>query len=219
MAQFECPSMAISEQTKKVLSFSLLALATAVGITFWQNTSAKRAAAERDALLAHFEVISDPFARPKIYRHKSANDFSPFLVQTFHHGEISLVTTSNGQVAFVILHDMSRNVEHQVSILGIKILANDEIFNLRLTLSHFTPDDKFRYHYPPKAWANAPHAETTWQYRNNLILAKLSETVQNDKSDTPYLYRVMEREDEQTLTGDQLKAFKETFRLASLLRE
>ena len=29
----------------------------------------------------------------------------------------------------------------------------------------------------------------------------------------------MEREDEQTLTGDQLKAFKETFRLASLLRK
>lgn len=211
MTQFECSSMAISDQTKKVLLFSLFAICSAVGLFLWHSSTTKRDAAERDTLLAHFEVISDPFARPKIYRHKASKDLNPAYGRKLPHGEISLVTTSNGQVAFMILLEKLSWVP-AAPPLGIKVLANDEIFDLHLSPCLFMSDDKFQYHYPPKV-------ETSWQFRDNLTLAKLSEVIQNDKSDTPYLYRVMEREDEQTLTGDQLKAFKETFRLAALLRE
>lgn len=206
--------MAISVQTKKALLFILVSLATTVGLFLWHSSTTKRDAAERDALLAHFEVISDPFARPKIYRHKASNDLNPAYGRKLPHGEISLVTTSDGQVAFLILQEKFSWVPASPP-MGIKILADDEIFDLHLTPCLFMTDDKFKYLYPPKV-------PSTWQRRDNrdnLTLAKLSEVIQNDNSGTPYLYRVMEREDEQTLTGDQLKAFKETFRLASLLRE
>ena len=211
MAQFECPSMAISEQTKKTLLFCLLGLAWGVGLFFWRSTTAKKDAAEREALLSRFDVISDPFARPKIYRHKSANDFNPAYGRKDEHGEISLVTTSDGQVAFLILQEMLRGLPTAPSY-GIKILANDEIFDLHFSPCLFKQDDKFKYHYPPKV-------ATTWQIRDNLTLEKLTSAIENDRSEAPYLCRVMDREDEQTLNAEQMKAFKETFRLASLLRK
>jgi hypothetical protein len=211
MAQFDCPSMAISDQTKKVLLFSLIAISSAVGLFLWHSSTTKRDAAERDTLLAHFEVISDPFARPKIYRHKASNDLNPTYGRKLPHGEISLVTTSDGQVAFLILQEKLSWVPGSPP-MGIKILANDEIFELHLSPCLFMPDDKFKYHYPPKV-------ATTWQFRDLLTLEKLTSAIESDQSGAPYLYRVMEREDEQTLTGDQLKAFKETFGLASLLRK
>jgi hypothetical protein len=211
MAQFDCPSMAISDQTKKVLLFSLIAISSAVGLFLWHSSTTKRDAAERDTLLAHFEVISDPFARPKIYRHKSANDFNPTYGRKNEHGEISLVTTSDGQVAFLILQEKIRWLPAAPS-QGIKILANDEIFDLHLSPCLFSSDDKFKYNYPPKV-------ASTWQFRDYVTLEKLADAIERDRSGAPYLYRVMDREDEQTLDADQLKAFKETFRLASLLRK
>jgi hypothetical protein len=203
--------MAISAQTKKALLFILVSLATTVGLYLWHSSVAKQAEAERSALLAHFEVISDPFARPKIYRHKASNDLNPAFGRKLPHGEISLVTTSDGQVAFLILQEKLSWVP-AAPPMGIKILANDEIFDLHLSPCLFMPDDKFKYHYPPKV-------ATSWQFRDFLTLEKLTSAIERDRSEAPYLYRVMDREDEQTLTGDQLKAFKETFRLASLLRK
>ena len=211
MTQFECSSMAISDQTKKVLLFILVSLATTVGLYLWHSSVAKQDEAERAALLAHFEVISDPFARPKIYRHKASNDLNPAYGRKLPHGEISLVTTSDGQVTFLILQEKLSWVP-AAPPMGIKILANDEIFDLHLSPCLFMPDDKFKYHYPPKV-------ATSWQFRDFLTLEKLTSAIERDRSETPYLYRVMDREDEQSLTGDQLKAFKETFRLASLLRK
>ena len=203
--------MPISVQTKKTLLFCLLGLAWGVGLFFWRSTTAKKDAAEREALLSRFDVISDPFARPKIYRHKSANDFNPAYGRKDEHGEISLVTTSDGQVAFLILQEKLRWLPAAPS-QGIKILANDEIFDLNLSPCLFASDDKFKYHYPPKV-------ATTWQIRDNLTLEKLTSAIENDRSEAPYLCRVMDREDEQTLNAEQMKAFKETFRLASLLRK
>ena len=211
MTQFECSSMAISDQTKKVLLFILVSLATTVGLYLWHSSLAKQDEAERAALLAHFEVISDPFARPKIYRHKASNDLNPAYGRKLPHGEISLVTTSDGQVAFLILQEKLSWVPASPP-MGIKILANDEIFDLHLSPCLFMPDDKFKYLYPPKV-------ASTWQFRDYVTLEKLAAAIESDRSEAPYLCRVMEREDEQTLTGDQLKAFKETFRLASLLRK
>ena len=203
--------MAISVQTKKALLFILVSLATTVGLYLWQSSVAKQNEAERAALLARFDMISDPFARPKIYRHKSANDFNPAYGRKNEHGEISLVTTSDGQVAFLILQEKIRWLPAAPS-QGIKILANDEIFDLHLSPCLFSSDDKFKYNYPPKV-------ASTWQFRDYVTLEKLAAAIERDRSGAPYLYRVMDREDEQTLDADQLKAFKETFRLASLLRK
>jgi hypothetical protein len=203
--------MAISAQTKKALLFILVSLATTVGLYLWHSSVAKQNEAERAALLARFDVISDPFARPKIYRHKSANDFNPTYGRKNEHGEISLVTTSDGQVAFLILQEKIRWLPAAPS-QGIKILANDEIFDLHLSPCLFSSDDKFKYNYPPKV-------ASTWQFRDYVTLEKLAAAIERDRSGAPYLYRVMDREDEQTLDADQLKGFKETFRLASLLRK
>lgn len=202
--------MAIILQSRKTILFCLLGLAWGVGIFLWLYVSAQRDVAERESLFARFDVISDPFARPKIYRHKSANNFNPAMGAKHEHGEISLVTTSEGQVVFLILQEKLR-WSPTAPILGIKILVNDEIFDLRLSPCLFMPDDKFKYHSPPKVISPT-------QSRENLTMAKLAEAIESDKSEAPYLYRVMDREDEQTLNADQLKAFKETFRLASLLR-
>jgi len=203
--------MAIRDQTKKVLLFGLVAISSAIGLFLWHSSITKRDAAERAALLDRFEVISDPFARPKLYRHKASNDLNPAYARQLPEGEICLVTTSDGQVAFLRLQAKQTWVPGSSS-MGIKILADDEIFDLHLTPCLFMSEDKFKYHYPPKV-------ATTWQSRDNLTLGRLAETIRKDRSDAPYLYRVMEREDEQVLGGEQLKAFKETFRLASLLRE
>lgn len=203
--------MAISVQTKKALLFILVSFATTVGLYLWHSSVAKQDEAERAALLARFDVISDPFARPKIYRHKSANDFNPAYGRKNEHGEISLVTTSDGQVAFLLLQEKIRWLPAAPS-QGIKILANDEIFDLHLSPCLFSSDDKFKYNYPPKV-------ASTWQFRDYVTLEKLAAAIERDRSGAPYLYRVMDREDEQSLDADQLKAFKETFRLASLLRK
>lgn len=203
--------MAISVQTKKALLFILVSFATTVGLYLWQSSVAKQDEAERSALLDRFDVISDPFARPKIYRHKSANDFNPAYGRKNEHGEISLVTTSDGQVAFLLLQEKIRWLPAAPS-QGIKILANDEIFDLHLSPCLFSSDDKFKYNYPPKV-------ASTWQFRDYVTLEKLAAAIERDRSGAPYLYRVMDREDEQTLDADQLKAFKETFRLAYLLRK
>lgn len=203
--------MAISVQTKKALLFILVSFATTVGLYLWHSSVAKQDEAERAALLARFDVISDPFARPKIYRHKSANDFNPAYGRKNEHGEISLVTTSDGQVAFLLLQEKIRWLPAAPS-QGIKILANDEIFDLHLSPCLFSSDDKFKYNYPPKV-------ASTWQFRDYFTLEKLAAAIERDRSGAPYLYRVMDREDEQSLDADQLKAFKETFRLASLLRK
>lgn len=203
--------MAISAQTKKALLFILVSFATTVGLYLWHSSVAKQDEAERAALLARFDVISDPFARPKIYRHKSANDFNPAYGRKNEHGEISLVTTSDGQVAFLLLQEKIRWLPAAPS-QGIKILANDEIFDLHLSPCLFSSDDKFKYNYPPKV-------ASTWQFRDYVTLEKLAAAIERDRSGAPYLYRVMDREDEQSLDADQLKAFKETFRLASLLRK
>jgi hypothetical protein len=203
--------MAISVQTKKALLFILVSFATTVGLYLWLSSVAKQDEAERSALLDRFDVISDPFARPKIYRHKSANDFNPAYGRKNEHGEISLVTTSDGQVAFLLLQEKIRWLPAAPS-QGIKILANDEIFDLHLSPCLFSSDDKFKYNYPPKV-------ASTWQFRDYVTLEKLAAAIERDRSGAPYLYRVMDREDEQTLDAEQLKAFKETFRLASLLRK
>lgn len=197
--------------SRKALVLGLLGLAWGVGIYVWYVVSDNQAKAERDALLAQFEVISDPFARPKIYRHKSASDLNPAFGRKDLHGEISLITTSEGKIAFLIALNRAQP-EIKTSALSIMILAQDEIFSLHLSPSRFALDDKFKYRYPP----DIAGALLT---RDDGILDKLSETLSTDYSESPYLCRVMDREDEQAISGDQLKAFKETFRLAKLLQD
>lgn len=197
--------------SRKALVLGLLGLAWGVGIYVWYVVSDNQAKAERDALLAQFEVISDPFARPKIYRHKSASDLNPAFGRKDLHGEISLITTSEGKIAFLIALNRAQP-EIKTSALSIMILAQDEIFSLHLSPSRFALDDKFKYRYPP----DIAGALLT---RDDGILDKLTEAVTADHGESPYLCRVMDREDEQAISGDQLKAFKETFQLAELLRE
>lgn len=197
--------------SRKALVFGLLILAGGVAIYVWYVVHDNQAKAERDALLAQFEVISDPFARPKIYRHKSASDLNPAFGRKELHGEISLITTSEGKIAFLILLNRAQP-EIKGSALGIMILAQDEVFSLHLSPSRFSPDDKFKYRYPPDIAAALLN-------RDDRTLKNLTDTLSADLGESPYLCRVMDREDEQAISGDQLKAFKETFRLAKLLQE
>ncbi len=200
-----------SLHSRKALTLGLLGLAWGAGIYVWYVVSDNQDEAERDALLAQFEVISDPFARPKIYRHKSASDLNPAFGRKDLHGEISLIATSEGEIAFLIALNRSQP-EIETSALGIKILAQDEIFSLHLSPSRFAPEEKFKYRYPPDI---AP----SFIANDEQTLDKLTKIACDDHGESVYLCRVMDRDDEQAISGDQLKAFKDTFRLAKLLRD
>ena len=202
-------------------------VAAAIVIYILRGQRHERLCAEEAELLKEFRVISDPFTRPKLYRHKDTRNLNPGA--KLPDDEVLILVTSEGNVVFVntfaagsIKADSYGNLAKTFASTGttisfgmndnrIKLLAKDLVFEPRLDPCFAKTEAADRYGWIPN-----------WVHQDPDLIDLLGKTVAKDKGFRPYLYRLtrLTKDDvEGSITGAQLTAFKQTFRLAELIRE
>jgi hypothetical protein len=184
----------------------------------------ERLCAEEAELLKEFRAISDPFTRPKLYRHKDTRNLNPGA--KLPDDEVLILVTSEGNVVFVITFaagainaDSNGNITKTFASTGttisfgmndtrIKLLANDLVFEPRLDPCFAKAATADRY-----GWVAG------WAHQDKQLIELLGKTVAEDNDNRPYLYRLTKENVEGSIAGAQLTALKQTFRLAELIRE
>jgi hypothetical protein len=197
---------------------------TAVALYFMRVQKHEKRCAEAAELLKEFHVISDPFTRPKLYRHKDTRNLNPGA--KLPDDEVLILVTSEGNVVFVntfaagaIKADSNGNLTKTFASTGttisfgmndtrIKLLAKDLVFEPRLDPCSAKAATADRY-----GWV------TGWAHQDKELIELLGKTVAEDNDNRPYLYRLTKGDVEGSIAGAQLTAFKQTFRLAELIRE
>lgn len=205
-------------------SGGVAALAAAVAIFVIRGERHEKRCAEAAELLKEFHVISDPFTRPKLYRHKDTRNLNPGA--KLPDDEVLILVTSEGNVVFVntfaagaIKADSNGNLAKTFASTGttisfgmndtrIKLLAKDLVFEPRLDPCFAKAATADRYGWVPG-----------WAHQDKELIELLGNTVAQDNDDRPYLYRLTKENVEGSIAGAQLTAFKQTFRLAELIRE
>lgn len=211
---------------KKYLSILGYAAVVAAAIVIYilRGQRHERLCAEEAELLKEFRVISDPFTRPKLYRHKDTRNLNPGA--KLPDDEVLILVTSEGNVVFVITFaagainaDSNGNLTKTFASTGttisfgmndtrIKLLANDLVFEPRLDPCFAKAATADRY-----GWVAG------WAHQDKQLIELLGKTVAEDNDNRPYLYRLTKENVEGSIAGAQLTAFKQTFRLAELIRE
>jgi hypothetical protein len=185
----------------------------------------ERLCAEEAELLKEFRVISDPFTRPKLYRHKDTQNLNPGA--KLPDDEVLFLVTSEGNVVFVntlaagsIPTDTNGSLTKRVTTSSgssvyfslndnrIKLLAKDLVFEPRLDPCFAKASTMDRYSWVPG-----------WVHQDKQLIELLGKTVAEDNNNRPYLYRLTIENVEGSIAGAQLTALKQTFRLAELIRE
>lgn len=180
----------------------------ALALMIWMRESDKATKVEvKLAMLGEFEVISDPFDRPKIYRHKELGDLNPGAKNRHH--ELQLVVTSDGEV---ILLKLTNKMERDITTASIvRLLAQDRLLELRSTPCPFSPADKYKYRHPA--------ASSNSLSNNDGSIVALTRLADDESRNDPYVYRIDDQTVDHKLEGARLKAFKQSFRLAEMIRE
>jgi len=199
-------------------------VAAAIVIYILRGQRYEKLCAEEAELLKEFRVISDPFTRPKLYRHKDTQNLNPG--GKLPDDEVLILVTSEGNVVFVntfaagaIKADSNGNLTKTFASTGttisfgmkdtrIKLLAKDLVFEPRLDPCSAKAATADRY-----GWV------TGWAHQDKELIELLGKTIAEDNDNRPYLYRLTKENVEGSIAGAQLTAFKQTFRLAELIRE
>ena len=196
---------------------------TAVALYFMRVQKHEKLCAEAAELLKEFQVISDPFTRPKLYRHKAAKNLNS--TTTTKVGEVLFLATSEGDVRFVktfatdsiranTFGDFHRAVSTGATVAftmdadRIKLLVKDFVFEPRLAPCFTKTNTNDRY-----SWVDG------WMPQDKDIIERISRVVADDHGTDPILYRLTLENAEGRIDDAQLTAFKQTFRLAELIRE
>ena len=200
-------------------------LAAAVAIFVIRGERHEKRCAEAAELLKEFHVISDPFSRPKLYRHKDTRNLNPgaklpddevlilvtsegnvVFVNTFAAGAIP--TDTNGSLTKRVTTSSGSTLSYNLNDNRIKLLAKDLVFEPRLDPCFAKASTADRYSWVPG-----------WAHQDKELIELLGKTVAEDNDNRPYLYRLTIENLEGSIAGAQLTAFKQTFRLAELIRE
>lgn len=180
--------------------------------------------AEAAELLKEFQIISDPFTRPKLYRHRDAKNLNPSA--KLPDDEVLFLATSDGTVVFVttVAHGSVKAgpngmlskplpvtgtlISFSMNDARIKLLANDVIFEAMLDPCYAKAGSSDRYSWIPG-----------WAQRDKDVVSSIAKTVLSDSQARPYIYRLNRGDIEGTIEGKELAALKQTFQLAKLIRE
>jgi hypothetical protein len=183
-------------------------IVAALALTIWMRESDTATKIElKLAMLGDFEVISDPFDRPKIYRHKELGDLNPGAKN--RHQELQLVVTSDGEVILLKLTNKMEPDSTSASI--VRLLAQDRLLEFRSTPCPFSPADKYKYQHPA--------ASSNSLSNNDGSIVTLTRLADDEARNDPYVYRIDDQTVDHKLEGPSLNAFKQTFRLAELIRK
>lgn len=183
-------------------------IVAALALTIWMGESDTATKIElKLAMLGDFEVVSDPFDRPKIYRHKELGDLNPNTKNK--HQELQLVVTSDGEV--ILLKLVNKKEPHSPSASVVMLLAHDKLLELRSTPCPFSTADKYKYLHPSTSVVDRPN--------NDASIVALTRLADDEAGNDPYVYRIDDQTLDHKLEGPRLNAFKQTFRLAELIRE
>jgi hypothetical protein len=182
-------------------------LVAALALTIWVKESATATKIGlKLTMLGDFEVISDPFDRPKIYRHKELGDLNPGAKN--RHQELQLVVTSYGEV---ILLKLTNKLEpDSTSASTVRLLAQDRLLEFRSTRCPFSPADRYKYQHPEESSIEPSN--------NDGSIMALTRLADDEARQDPYVYRIDDQTVDHKLEGPRLNAFKQTFRLAELIR-
>lgn len=203
----------------------LAILAIAIVILIVRGQRHEQRCAEAAELLKQFQVISDPFTRPKLYRHKDTKNLNPgaklpddevlflvtsegnvVIVNTFPDGVIP--TDDKGMPAKRFTTPSGVTLSFGMSANRIKLLAMDLVFEARLDPCFSKAGTADRYRWVPG-----------WVHQDKEVVELLGKAVVGDNDNRPYLYRLNIGNIEGSIAGAQLTALKQTFRLAELIRE
>lgn len=180
--------------------------------------------AEAAELLKEFQIISDPFTRPKLYRHKEAKNLNPSA--KLPDDEVLILATSDGSVVFVttVTHGSIKStpngaltktfastgttITFYMNDARIKLLANDVIFEAMLDPCYAKAGSSDRYSWIPG-----------WTQRDKDVVSSIAKTISSDSQARPYIYRLNRGNVEGIIEGKELAALKQTFLLAELIRD
>jgi hypothetical protein len=196
---------------------------TAVSLYVMRLERHEKLCAEAAELLKEFQVISDPFTRPKLYRHKAAKNLNS--TTTTKVGEVLFLATSEGDVRFVktfatdsiranTFGDFHKAVSTGATVAftmdaeRLKILVKDLVFEPRLAPCFAKTNANDRY-----SWVDG------WIPQDKDIIERIGQVVADDRGNEPILYRLTQENAEGRIDAAQGQAFKQTFRLAELIRE
>ncbi len=182
-------------------------LVAALVLTIWVRESVTATKIElKLTMLGDFEVISDPFDRPKIYRHKELGNLNPGAKN--RHQELQLVVTSDGEVILLKMTNKMEADSRSASI--VRLLAQDRLLEFRSTPCPYSPADKHKFHHPAASSIDISN--------NDFSIMALTRLADDQAIQDPYFYRIDDQTVDHKLEGIRLNAFKQTFRLAELIR-
>jgi len=180
--------------------------------------------ADAAELMKEFQIISDPFTRPKLYRHKDAKNLNPGA--KLPDDEVLFLATSDGTAVFVttvahgsvkttadgaLTKTFSRTgttLTFSMHDARIKLLANDLIFESVLDTCYAKAGSSDRYSWIPG-----------WTQQDKEVVSSIAKTVLADTQARPYIYRLSRGNVEGTIEGKELAALKQTLLLAKLIRD